>query len=152
MKRSSIISPIRGSICIDIRTRRGQPGPSAEAKVIRITSDIDRVRERSEGVKANWKDAANRVEAVEGRKRERDEAERIRGKLGKGEVIRYRIITKIQEFRRSKNDFDEMMEDFGVRRDERLLLVKSDIEYGGRQGELVCRSRKTVPIGVGQGK
>ena len=83
---------------------------------------------------------------------ERDEAERIRGKLGKGEVIRYRIITKIQEFRRSKNDFDEMMEDFGVRRDERLLLVKSDIEYGGRQGELVCRSRKTVPIGVGQVK
>ena len=64
-------SPIRRRIWRDNRTSQGQPEPSAEAEVRRLASEMDGVREQSKGADANWKDAVNRAEAVEGRKRER---------------------------------------------------------------------------------
>ena len=43
--------------------------------------------------------------------------------------------------RRVEDDFDRRMEDLGVRRDERVRSVTSDIDGGGRRGESGCRSR-----------
>ena len=97
LEGSSIILSIRGRICRDNSTRAGQPGTSANAEVHRIASEIDGVRERSNGADPDWRDAINRSQAVEGRKR--DEAERLRDSLGGAEGRRYGIIAKIQGFR-----------------------------------------------------
>ena len=43
---------------------------SAKAEVRRLTSKIDRVRERSEEANDNWKYTVNRAKAAEGRKRD----------------------------------------------------------------------------------
>ena len=73
---------MRGRILRYNRTRLGQPGPSVEADVRRLTSVLDGPRELSEGEEADQKDAINRSEAVEGRKRNWDEDDRINDSLG----------------------------------------------------------------------
>ena len=77
---------------------------SAEAKVRRNTSEIDGVRERSKGDGTDWKDAIDRVDAAEGRQRDR----------------------------RANDNFDRRMEDLGVWGDERVRLVMSNIDGGRR--------------------
>ena len=93
---------------------RVQLGPSYEAEVIRLASELDRVRERSEGDEADQKATANRYKATEGRKRERSEAERLCGSLGEAEGKRCSIISKLKGLQRSDNYFDRRMEDLGV--------------------------------------
>ena len=53
---------------------------SAKAKAHTFASDIDGVRERSEGAEANQKDAVNRAKSAEGSKR--SEAESLNDILG----------------------------------------------------------------------
>ena len=59
------------------------------------------------------------------------EAERICDSLGEAEGLRYGIISKLQGFQRAENNFDHRMEDLGVRGDERVRLVMSNIDGGG---------------------
>ena len=87
---------------------------SDEDEVRRIASDIDGVRERSEGDEADRKATADRDEAAEGRKRERDDDERLRNSLGEVDRRRYGIIYKIKGFRRSKDNLNQRMEDIGL--------------------------------------
>ena len=44
------------------------------------------------------------------------------------------------------------MEDLGVRDDERVLLVTSDIDGGGKRGETGCLYIEMVNIGGGQNR
>ena len=97
-------------------------GPYAE--VCRHTSNIDGARQRSKGEEANRKAAIYRFEAVEGRERDR----------------------------RTKDDFNQRMEDIGVWGDERVLLVMSKLDGGRRQWEGGRCSKQTVPISGGQGR
>ena len=93
---------------------RVQLGPSYEAKVIRLASELDIVREQSEGDEADRKATVNRSKAMEGKKRERSEAERLCGSLGEAEGKRCSIISKLQGLQRADNYFDRRMEDLGV--------------------------------------
>ena len=56
------------------------------------------------------------------------------------------MVIKLQGFRRAWIYFDQMMEDLGVRGDERVKLVTSNIDGRGVQGGLVCRSIEMVLI------
>ena len=87
--------------------RRGNLGLSVKAKVHRLVSEIDRVRERSKGDEADWKAAINIAEAAEGRKREREKVERIKNSLGEEEVQSDGIIANLQGLRRANNDSDQ---------------------------------------------
>ena len=100
----SSILPIIGRICRDNKTRQGQTGPSSEAEVRRIASNLDGVREWSKGGNADCRDAINRVKAAEGRKR--NKAKRLCNSLWDAEAQRYSIIAEIQGLRRHKHDFD----------------------------------------------
>ena len=60
---SSIILPIRRRVCRNNRTRRRNPGLSTKAEVRSLNSDLDRVRERSEGGEADLKAAVNIAKA-----------------------------------------------------------------------------------------
>ena len=79
------ILPIMGRIWRYNRTRRGQPGPSAEAKVRRLAYNIGGVRERPEVDEADWKEYANISKAAKGRKMEKYESERLCYSIGEAE-------------------------------------------------------------------
>ena len=87
------------------------------------------------------KGMANRADATEGRKRDMTKDEMLHDSLGETEGKSYRIISKIQGLWRSKNDFNQRMEYLGVRGDERVRLVMSNIDGRGRQEEAGRRSR-----------
>ena len=100
------------------------------------TSKLNRVRERSKGAEADWKTSVNTTEAAEGKKRNRDESDRLRYSLWEAEGKMYRIISELQGLWRAKKDFDWRIEDLGVHGDEGVRLVKSDIDSEGKRGEV----------------
>ena len=114
---------------------------SANAKVRRIASEIDRVRERSKGDEADWKATTDRVEVAESRKRERAEADRLHDSLGEGETKSPGIVAELQVFRRAKENFDWRMEGLWGWGDKRVRSFTPNIDAGGRQGEAGCCSQ-----------
>ena len=103
---------------------------SANAKVRRIASEINRVRERSKGDEADWKATTDRVEVADSRKRERAEADRLHDSLGEAETKSSGVIDELQVFRRAKENFDWRMEDLGGWGDERVRSFTSNIDAG----------------------
>ena len=79
----------------------------AEAKSYRLAYEIEGVKGRSKGGKADQRSAVNRSEVATGR--ERAKAKRLHNSLEKEEVLRDRLIDKLQIFRRVEDDFDWSM-------------------------------------------
>ena len=70
---------------------------SAKSEVCRLTSNINGVREWSEGYRPNQNAATDRYEAVEGIKMERSKAEKICNSLVEAERKSSGIIDELQE-------------------------------------------------------
>ena len=111
---------------------------SDKAKVRRLRSDLNRVRERSKGGGEDWKATVNMYESAERRKRAEDKM--IHNSLGEADIRRSGIIANIQGLWRAKDDFNWRMEDIEVRGDKRVILVTSDIYGSIRQGMAGRRS------------
>ena len=90
---------------------------SAKAKANMLVSEIEGVRERSEGGYANYRAAVDRDKAAAGR--DRDEAKRPHTILEEEKAQRYGIIDELQRFRRDEDDFDWRMYNIGLQGDKR---------------------------------
>ena len=87
---------------------------SAKVEVLRLASKIDGVKGCYNGSKTDQRATVIRDEAMDVRERDRDKAKITHNRLEESEVRRDRLMDNLQGLLKVKDNFDHMIEDFGV--------------------------------------